>query len=299
MNIYYKYDINKGIDKNKGDRMTGLVLEGGAMRGLYTAGVLDVLMEQRIPVDGIIGVSAGAVFGVNYLSSQPGRVLRYNSKYNKERNYMGLIPLLKTGNIIDTHYAYEKVPQKLDPFDDPKFMASNIPFYCVVTNIHTGNPEYIQIKSVFKQMDYLRASASMPFVSKPVKIMGNEYLDGAITDSIPFERFRKMGYQKNIVVLTKPNDYIKKPIPKFLAKKMYESKYPKLEEKIENRHIMYNKQIVDLRKLEKQGDTLVICPSKHIKISKMEKNPEKMRQLYELGRRDAFSKLSAIIKLTK
>ncbi len=286
-------------NNRKGEEMTGLVLEGGAMRGIYTAGVLDVLIEQGINVDGIIGVSAGAVFGVNYLSNQTGRVLRYNSKYNKDRNYMGIIPLLKTGNIIDTHYAYEYVPQKLDPFDDSKFMDSNIPFYCVVTDIHTGKPEYIRIKSVFKQMDYLRASASMPFVSKPVKIGEHEYLDGAITDSIPYKKFREMGYKRNIVVLTKPHDYIKKPIPRLLVKTMYQSKYPKLKEKIDNRHIMYNKQLADLRESERKGDTLIICPSMHIAISKLEKNPAKMRQLYELGRKDAFSKLSAINEFTE
>ena len=149
---------------------TALVLEGGAMRGMYTAGVLDVFMKKNIKFDAIIGVSAGALFGVNYLSKQPGRVIRYNKKYNSDKNYLGLKPLLKTGNIIDTEYAYNIVPHQLDPFDDATFQKSDIPFWAVVTNIKTGNPEYIKIKSVFDQMDVLRASGSMPIVSKPVRL---------------------------------------------------------------------------------------------------------------------------------
>lgn len=143
----------------------GLVLEGGAMRGMYTAGVLDVFLENGIEFDGIIGVSAGAIFGVNFLSKQKGRVIRYNKRFNRDKNYLGLRPLIKTGNIVDTELAYNKVPRELDIFDDTTYMASKVPFYAVVTNIETGQAEYKQVTSVFEQMDTLRASASMPFVS--------------------------------------------------------------------------------------------------------------------------------------
>lgn len=153
---------------------TGLVLEGGAMRGMYTAGVLDVFMEQGITFDGVIGVSAGALFGVNLLSKQAGRVIRYNKRFNADPNYLGLRPLLRTGNIVDTDYAYNRVPRTLDVFDDETYRASGVPFYAVVTNIETGEAEYIKVDSVFEQMDVLRASGSMPFVSKPVEIGGKK-----------------------------------------------------------------------------------------------------------------------------
>ena len=165
----------------------GLVLEGGAMRGMFTAGVLDTFLDNDIKMDSVVGVSAGALFGVNYLSGQKGRVIRYNKKFNKDKNYMGLRPLLREGNIVSTKYAYEDVPKTLDPFDDEAYKKSKVPFYAVVTNVATGNPEYIQIHSVFEQMDTLRASGSMPFVSKPVAIGDKKYLDGGIADSIPFE----------------------------------------------------------------------------------------------------------------
>lgn len=269
---------------------TGLVLEGGAMQGIYTAGVLDVFMEQGITFDGVIGVSAGALFGVNLLSGQKGRVLRYNKRFNGDKNYMGVHTLLKTGNIVSTEYAYERVPRELDPFDDEvyKKVAAEIPFYAVMTNIRTGEPEYVRITSVFEQMDELRASGSMPYVSKPVEINGELYLDGAIVDSIPFEKMRELGYDRLVVVLTKNIDYVKKPLPKTLTNLMYMKKYPQLAEKINRRHIMYRSQIERLKKLERQGGASVIRPSKPMYVSKIETDPQKMDELYELGRKDAM-----------
>lgn len=191
------------------DERCALVLEGGAMRGMYTAGVLDCFMDHDISFDAVIGVSAGALFGVNLLSKQRGRVIRYNKRFNSDKNYMGIRPLLREKNIVSTKYAYDTVPRELDPFDDEEYKKSDIPFYAVVTNIRTGKPEYVQIKSVFDQMDVLRASGSMPVVSKPVKLGHEWYLDGAVTDSIPYEHMLDMGYDRVVVVLTKPADYIK------------------------------------------------------------------------------------------
>ena len=265
---------------------TALVLEGGAMRGMYTAGVLDVFMDNNIKFDAVVGVSAGALFGVNLLSGQRGRVIRYNKIFNSNKNYLGIRPLLKTGNIVSTEYAYDLVPRKLDPFDDEVFMKSGIPFYAVVTNIRTGEPEYIQIKSVFKQMDVLRASGSMPVVSKPVRLGHGLYLDGAVTDSIPYEKMLEMGYDKVVVVLTKPAGYVKKPMPGYMTL-LYKKNYPKFEEKFRNRHIMYNGQIERLKELEEEGKAYVIRPSEHIRISKIEKNPDKLESLYQLGIKDS------------
>ena len=265
---------------------TALVLEGGAMRGMYTAGVLDCFMDHNIEFDAVIGVSAGALFGVNLLSKQRGRVIRYNEKFNGDKNYMGIRPLIRERNIVSTEYAYNIVPRKLDPFDDEEYMKSKTPFYAVVTNIKTGEPEYVQIKSVFKQMDVLRASGSMPVVSKPVKLGENWYLDDAVTDSIPYEKMFAMGYDRVVVVLTKPADYVKKAMPKIVTS-VYRKHFPKFYDKFANRHVMYNAQIEHLKELEKQKKALVLRPSEHISISKIESNPEKLESLYQVGIKDA------------
>ena len=275
---------------------TGLVLEGGAMRGMYTAGVLDVFMEQGITFDGVIGVSAGALFGVNLLSKQAGRVIRYNKRFNADPNYLGLRPLIRTGNIVDTEYAYHRVPYELDVFDDETYRASGVPFYAVVTNVETGKPEYIKIDSVFEQMDVLRASGSMPFVSKPVEIGGKKYLDGAITDSIPFEKLMEMGYDRLVVVLTKPAGYVKKPMSPLLTRMYYAHAYPNFAKKVRDRHEMYNSSITRLGELEQAGKVLVLRPSKHIKISRIEKDPDKLQALYDVGVADAVEKTEQIQK---
>ena len=147
---------------------TGLILEGGAKRGIYTAGVLDVFLENGINFDGVIGVSAGAIHGCSFVSKQIGRSIRYNMKYGNDYRFMSFRSLLLSGNIVDTKFCYHDLPEKLDPFDNKTFMKSNTNFYVVVSNLETGLPEYIHCKDLFKEIDYLRASASMPFVSKIV-----------------------------------------------------------------------------------------------------------------------------------
>ena len=265
---------------------TGLVLEGGAMRGMYTAGVLDVFFEQGIAFDGIMGVSAGALFGVNYLSKQPGRVIRYNKKFNGDKNYMGIRPLLREGNIVSTEYAYGKVPCELDVFDDETYKKSSVPFYAVVTDMESGEAEYIQVKSVFDQMDTLRASGSMPFVSRPVLIGDKKYLDGAIADSIPFKKMKEMGYENIVVILTRDSEYRKKPMSKPLSRLLY-GKYPEFLAKMLSRHTMYNSSVEELCRWEKNGEAFVIRPTEKIEIKRTEKDPNKLQAVYELGRKDA------------
>ena len=278
---------------------TGLVLEGGAMRGIYTAGVLDVFMEHDICFDGVIGVSAGALFGVNLLSKQKGRVIRYNKRFNGDKNYMGLKPLFKTGNIIDTQYAYYEVPFKLDIFDNETFMASNIPFYAVVTNIENGEAEYIQIKDVFKQMETLRASASMPFMAKPVEIDGKWYLDGAVADSIPYEKFFEMGYDRLVVVLTKDANYVKGPVSPFLTKAVYGRKYADFAGKLRERHNNYNRCMERIKAAEKENKIFVLRPTQRVKIKRTETDPQKMQTMYELGVHDANDALDRLISYMK
>ncbi|MCD8395646.1 MAG: patatin family protein [Lachnospiraceae bacterium] len=273
----------------------GLVLEGGAMRGMYTAGILDVMMENQIKINGAIGVSAGALFGVNYLSGQNGRVIRYNKRFNSDKNYMGILPLLKEGNIISTKYAYHDVPYELDVFDDAAYRtaAEEIPFYAVVTDIETGKPKYVRIRSVYKQMDVLRASASMPFVSKPVKIGDSRYLDGGISDSVPFEWMYGNEYDRLIVVLTRDLSYRKEPMSPALIKVCYR-KYPQLQSQLLRRHTIYNEAIEALKQREADGQAFVIRPSVPIEIGRIESDPSKLQAVYELGLNDGEAQIEAL-----
>lgn len=264
---------------------TGLVLEGGAMRGMFTAGVLDVFMDNGISVDSVAGVSAGALFGVNFVSGQRGRALRYNKRFNKDKDYMGIRPLMREGNIVSTEYAYDRVPRKLDPFDDEAFKRSGVLFYAVTTDVNTGEAEYVHIESVFRQMDVLRASGSMPFLSKPVQIGNKQYLDGGISDSIPFEWLSEQGCDKLIVILTRDMEYRKKPMSKALIS-TYKRKYPNVARQLLNRHSLYNKSVELLKEWEKQGKAFVIRPSKEVKIGRIEKDESKLQAVYELGLRD-------------
>lgn len=265
---------------------TGLVLEGGAMRGMFTAGVLDVMLEAGVQVDGVIAVSAGALFGVNYLSGQRGRAIRYNKRFAADRHYMGLWSLVTSGDIVNRDFAYYTVPQLLDVFDDQAFIASDVPFYAVVTNMATGEAEYPRVRSVFADMEILRASGSMPFVSKPVRLNGQDYLDGGVADSIPYQKFFDMGYERLIVVLTRDLSYVKKPMSKWLISLWYHD-CPRFAEQLMYRHEVYNRSVAELRELEKSGQVLLIRPSEPIEIGRLEKDPQVLERVYDLGRHDA------------
>ncbi len=279
---------------------TGLLLEGGAMRGLYTAGVLDVFMKNNIFFDGIIGVSAGALFGMNYKSKQPGRVLRYNKKYAADKEYMGLYPLLKTGNIMNKEFCFNKIVNQLDPVDFDTYKSSKEKFYAVVTNIETGTAEYIEIDDLRKeeQMEYLRASGSMPFVSKPVCVNNKKYLDGGIADSIPIDKIMSMGYDKIIVILTRPEDYRKKKSNTFIPK-VYYRQYSDLISAINNRYLVYNRELDKVNKLEKEKKIFVIRPSKFVDIKRIERNIEKIQEMYDLGKEDAIKNLASMFEYLK
>ena len=265
----------------------GLVLEGGGMRGLYTAGVLDIFMEKGIHIDGIMGVSAGALFGINYKSNQMGRIVRYNKKYAKNKNYMGMYSLLTTGNIMNEEFCFHKIVNELDPIDFETYKHSKVEFYAVVTNIETGEAEYIKIDDLKDKdnLEYLRASGSMPFVSKPVNIQNKKYLDGEIADSIPIDKMMRMDYDKVIVVLTRPKECRKKKSNQIFPK-LYYKKYPKFAETINHRYQKYNEELDKVSNLEKEGKIFVIRPSKLIKIKRIEKNEDKIQEMYDLGKED-------------
>ncbi|STY62678.1 patatin family protein [Mannheimia haemolytica] len=271
----------------------GLVLEGGGLRGIFTAGVLDVFLDENIHIDGAIGVSAGALFGVNLPSKQKGRALRYNKKYAKDKRYMGLHSLLTTGNIVNRDFAYYELPSKLDPFDQQTFEASGMDFWVTVTNVETGKPEYIKIHNVFEQMEAFRATSSMPIVSKIVEIEGKKYLDGGVSDSIPVQKFIEMGYDKIIVVLTRPLEYRKKPSSMWLFKRFYK-KYPKLVQRWENRYAEYNQAVEQIIQLNEKQQIFVIRPSRTVKISRLEKDVDKIQGMYDLGVEDARNALAGL-----
>lgn len=273
----------------------GLVLEGGAMRGLFTAGVIDVMMEASIRYDGIIGVSAGSSFGCNYKSWQPGRVLRYNLRYGKDPRYMGLRSLLTTGNLVGAQFAYHTLPLELDIFDIETFEADPTEFYLVCTDVHNGNPVYYRMDRVdYDSLEWLRASASMPVVTKPVKVGCYEMLDGGISDSIPLKYFQQIGYDRNVVVLTQPRDYLKKPVKGWLFKLLLR-RYPKIAEAMIRRHEMYNSQLEYVRSESEKGDTFVIAPDFSLPIGRVEANPEKMKTVYNIGRQTANRLLPQIL----
>lgn len=273
---------------------TGLVLEGGGKRGIYAAGVLDVLLENNIWADGLIGTSAGAVNGCSYVSNQYERNLRYNIRFAKEKRYMSIYSLITTGNVVGTDFAYNILPNKLEVFDYDAFEKSPVAYYVTCSNVETGKAEYIQCKSLRgKNMDYLRASASLPYVSQIVEIDGKKYLDGGICDSIPLKAFQNMGYEKNLVVLTRPRGYIKKPENNLLAN-LYYRKYPAFVTALRNRYAVYNRTLKYIEQQENQGNILVLRPSESIRVGRMEQDPERLKQMYELGKNDAGQMLDAL-----
>lgn len=273
----------------------GLILEGGAMRGMFTAGVMDVLMENGIVFDGAIGVSAGAAFGVNYKSKQIGRVLRYNTRFVRDKRYCGVLVLIKTGNIYSTEFCYDEVPLKHDLFDFETYEKNPMEFYVVATDIETGKAVYHKYEGQSDHgFDWIRASASMPLVSQIVEIDGQKMLDGGIADSIPVKYFESIGYDRNIAVLAQCKDFQKKKNKAMPLMKMKYKKYPKLVETMANRHIVYNDTLAYMEEKEQAGDLFVIRPERELPVARVEKDPAKLKEAYEIGRKTASSQMNAI-----
>lgn len=278
--------------ENNYENKVALVLEGGAMRGLYTAGVLDVFMENDIKADTILGVSAGALFGINYKSKQIGRALRYNLKYAHNKRYMGLYSLITTGDVMNKDFCFNKLVYDLDPLDFDTFDNSDVKFYAVVTNVETGKAEYIEISDAKRDMEYLRASGSMPFVSNLVEIAGNKYLDGAVADPIPFKKALDMGYKKIIVVQTRPVDFIK--TKSRLPFGFIYKKYPEFVKTAQKAYINYNETLDLIKKYENEGKIIVLRPSEKIKMRRVEKNLNKLQAIYDVGVKDCNNNLLKI-----
>lgn len=276
--------------------MKGLVLEGGGFRGMYTCGVIDVFMENGICFDEVIGVSAGAAFGCNIKSKQIGRALRYNKRFCRDSRYSGLKSFIKTGDLYNKEFAYGIVPTILDPFDTKTFRENPLKFTVVCTDIHTGNPVYHEIQNGdATDIEWIRASASIPIVSKPVKLDGYELLDGGVSDSIPVNWMLERS-DKTVIVLTRDKSYHKEPMKYIHLLKKAFKEYPNLQKALENRYIVYNKTLDEIEQLEREGKVFVIRPSKPIACAMIEKDPDHLQEIYDIGRRDALHYLEDLKK---
>ncbi|KEH91965.1 patatin-like phospholipase family protein [Clostridium botulinum] len=265
----------------------GLVLEGGGMRGIYTSGVLDFLMEKDIYTPYVIGVSAGACNASSYVSKQKYRSRDVNLKYINDPRYIGIKNLILEKSIFSIKFLYDEVPNKLEPFDYEQFKKSNQTFMIVATNCKTGEPKYFEKNQCKDILKVIRASSSLPLVTPIVNLNGEPYLDGGISDSIPIKKAIEDGYTKNIVVLTRTKAYRKEPIKHKRIIKFKYKKYPKLVNKIFNRYKEYNETLDYIEDLEKEGKIIIIRPSKDLKVDRLEKNVDKLEALYNLGYNDA------------
>lgn len=264
---------------------TGIVMEGGAMRGMFTCGVLDVLMEEGITFDGAVGVSAGATFGCNLKSGQIGRALRYNKKYCTDKRYHSISSLIATGDIYNVDFCYEKLPYELDKWDLEAFQKNPMEFYCVATDVVTGKPVYYKCENGDrKDIKWIQASASMPLVSRPVEIDGGVYLDGGISDSIPLKFMEEKGYDKILVIETQPRDYVKGKQKYMPLVRLMLRKYPGMIKAMEDRYLMYNEEKRYIREKEEKGEIEVIRPLEPLNISAIEKDPKELERVYQLGR---------------
>ena len=275
----------------------GLVLEGGAMRGLFTAGIIDVMMEHGVEPDGLIGVSAGAAFGCNYKSRQPGRAIRYNKRFAKDKRYCSWQSWWKTGDLYNAEFGYHVIPTQYDIFDDQAFEQNPMAFYAVCTNVETGEAVYKQLENAGQlTYDWIRASASMPLASKVVELEGMKVLDGGVADSIPLEYFERIGYEKNVVILTQPDGFVKEHNRLMPLMRIALRNYPKMIEAMDKRHLMYNRQLVYVYEAEQAGRALMIRPDEKLPIGHISHDPEEMQQVYDIGRQAGEKHIDAICR---
>lgn len=278
------------------DQKTGLVMEGGAMRGLFSAGVLDVFMEHDITFDGMIGVSAGATFGCNFITHQPGRALRYCLRFRHDPRFCSIPSLLLTGDMYGAEFCYRTIPEQLDPIDNETFVKSGIPFYLVATDVNTGKAVYHLCRDVVsdEELAWMRAGASMPLASRIVHAGGRELLDGGISDSVPLKFFEYKGYRRNVVVLTQPGGYQKQPNSMMPAVRRVYRKYPALIAAMGRRHLMYNRQLRYVDEAAQRGDVFVIRPAAALPVQHISHSGKKLRAVYDAGREAAMHALPAL-----
>lgn len=275
----------------------GLVLEGGAFRGLFTSGIIDVMMAHDVWPDGLIGVSAGAAFGCNYKSRQAGRAIRYNKAYAHDPRYSGIRSLLTTGDYFNAQFAYHTMPRQLDVFDNEAFNVNPMQFYAVCTDVETGKAVYKHLEQASDTTyDWIRASASMPLVSRVIDLEGYKLLDGGVADSIPLAYFESIGYDRNVVILTQPEGYQKEHNKLMPLLRLSLRKYPKMIEALDQRHLMYNRQLDYVSEAEREGRCLVIRPKESLPIGHISHNPDEMQRVYDMGREEGERRIADIIR---
>ncbi len=285
----------RGIKVMETSFKTGLIMEGGAMRGMFTAGVIDVFMENGVKFDGAAGISAGAIFGCNYKSHQIGRTIRYNKKYGRDPRYCSIRSLIKTGDLYGVEFCYHTVPEKLDVFDQETFEKNPMEFYVGATEVSTGKIAFHNCRDgKAKDVEWMRASASMPFVSRPVRIDGKLYLDGGITDPVPFKYMETHGYNRNVIILTQPKGYQKKEHHNSALIKMLLRKYPAVADAMLARPSVYNRQMEEIAEREESGQCIVIRPSESLGISRTENDPAELERVYQAGRQEGQKRLAEV-----
>jgi predicted patatin/cPLA2 family phospholipase len=274
----------------------GLVLEGGGMRGVYTSAVLEYFMEKKLYFPYVIGVSAGACNALSYISRQKGRNKKATIGSVSDPRYINYKNLITHGYLMHMDLIFDEIPNRLIPFNYDAFFKSEQQCVIGTTSCKTGEPVYFYKENIKDLMKICRASSSLPFISPIVEVDGEPYLDGALTDSIPIKKSIEDGNDKNVVVLTRNKGYRKEPSRvKWLAKRFY-PKYPKLQEVIIKRYMMYNDTLDYIDELEKKNKVFVIRPSDLLDIGRAEKNVEKLTELYNLGYKDIKDKYNALMK---
>lgn len=267
------------------------------MRGLFSAGVMDVMLEHDVCFDGAVGVSAGAAFGANFASKQIGRTLRYNKQYAKDWRYCSLRSWITTGDLFGAEFAYHQLPDQLDVFDREAFERNDMVFYVVCTDVETGEAVYKECRETgYDMLEWIRASASMPLVSRIVHLEGHLLLDGGVADSIPLAFMEQQGYGRNVVITTQPEGFVKKPTPFMPLMRLSLRKYPKMVRALAERHIMYNKQLAYVAQQEEAGTAFVIRPDEPLMIGHTSHDPEQMQRIYDLGRKKGQEVIQQIIQ---
>ena len=274
---------------------TGLILEGGAMRGMFTCGVIDVLLEENISFDGAAGISAGAVFGCNFKSGQIGRAIRYNKRFSRDPRYCSFRSLLKTGDLYGADFCYRELPDVLDPFDRKAFAENPMEFYIGATDVDSGKIVYHKCSDCGAQdMLWMRGSASMPIVSRAVEVDGYRLLDGGIVDPVPYHFMEQAGYDRNLYILTQPKGYRKEKESHLPLMRLALYRMPKIAEAMAVRHSVYNRQMDEIDRKEEQGEILTIRPPENLGISRTEHDPEELERVYQIGRIEARKALPVV-----
>ncbi len=280
----------------------GLILEGGGMKGVYTSGVLDCFLEENLEFSSCYGVSAGASNLCSFISKQKTRAYHIMVDYLDDKDYCSKRSLLTTGDLFNVEMCYDLIPNVLNPFDYHTFEQYEGKAYAVVTNIETGKAEYMRLKNMKEDTIAVRASCSLPLISRNVMIQGKPYLDGGISDSIPLEKSMLDGNLKNVVILTKEEGYIRQPSKHLEVLKLRYLKYPKVYELMKERHIMYQKTLTLLEQQVINGNAFVIRPKHKSPVNRIEHDPFKLKKLYEEGYEDAkncMEELKAFLETQK